>query len=140
MPGQRLWSPTKLALLYLFLLLYCFLGVAIIADIFMAAIEVITSKETTIQRKNKKTGILEEIVIKVWNPTVANLSLMALGSSAPEILLAVIGTVNTLDAQPDVLGPATIVGSAAFNLLVISGICVYAIPAGQIRRVDQMGE
>ena len=27
---------------------------------------------------------------RVWNPTIANLSLMALGSSAPEILLSVI--------------------------------------------------
>jgi solute carrier family 8 (sodium/calcium exchanger) len=31
--------------------------------------------------------------VAVWNPTVANLTLMALGSSAPEILLSVIETV-----------------------------------------------
>ena len=31
--------------------------------------------------------------VNVWNPTVANLTLMALGSSAPEILLNVIETV-----------------------------------------------
>ena len=30
--------------------------------------------------------------VNVWNPTVANLTLMALGSSAPEILLNVIET------------------------------------------------
>jgi solute carrier family 8 (sodium/calcium exchanger) len=29
----------------------------------------------------------------LWNPTVANLTLMALGSSAPEILLNVIETI-----------------------------------------------
>ncbi len=29
----------------------------------------------------------------VWNPTLANLSLMALGSSAPEIFISVIETV-----------------------------------------------
>ena len=28
--------------------------------------------------------------VRIWNETVANLTLMALGSSAPEILLAVI--------------------------------------------------
>jgi solute carrier family 8 (sodium/calcium exchanger) len=33
------------------------------------------------------------IDVEVWNATVANLTLMALGSSAPEILLSVIGTV-----------------------------------------------
>lgn len=31
--------------------------------------------------------------VDVWNPTVANLTLMALGSSAPEILLNVIETI-----------------------------------------------
>lgn len=56
--------------------------------------------------------------VKVWNPTIANLTLMALGSSAPEILLAIIETMTTIDNdKPGELGPSTIVGSAAFNLL-----------------------
>lgn len=63
----------------------------------------------------------------MWNATVANLSLMALGSSAPEILLSVIETVTKLDGIPGELGPSTIVGSAAFNLLVISGLSIYAV-------------
>jgi solute carrier family 8 (sodium/calcium exchanger) len=56
---------------------------------------------------------------------------MALGSSAPEILLSVIETLNNLAAGeiPGELGPSTIVGSAAFNLLVISGVCVIAVRA-----------
>lgn len=29
------------------------------------------------------------------------------------------------------LGPSTVVGSAAFNLFVISAVCIYAIPTGQ---------
>jgi len=65
--------------------------------------------------------------IKVWNPTIANLTLMALGSSAPEILLSVIETVSTLGGEPGELGPSTIVGSAAFNLLVISGVSIAAV-------------
>jgi len=32
-----------------------------------------------------------------------------------------------LDAIPPVLGPSTIVGSAAFNLLVISGVSILAV-------------
>ena len=68
-----------------------------------------------------------EIRVLVWNPTVANLSLMALGSSAPEILLAVLETVSTLGGCPGELGASTIVGSAAFNLLVISGLSIYAV-------------
>ena len=52
---------------------------------------------------------------------------MALGSSAPEILLSVISTVKDVAAIPPELGPSTIVGSAAFNLLVISGVSVIAV-------------
>merc|ERR1711871_607549 len=33
------------------------------------------------------------------------------------------------------LGPSTIVGSAAFNLLVIIAVCVIAIPDGEIRLI-----
>ena len=65
--------------------------------------------------------------VPVWNPTFANLTLMALGSSAPEIILNVFETVTTLGATPGELGPSTIVGSASFNFLVISGVSIYAV-------------
>jgi len=55
-------------------------------DTFMEAIEKITSKKRV--KENKQTG--QVTTVKVWNDTVANLTLMALGSSAPEILLNVI--------------------------------------------------
>ena len=67
---------------------------------------------------------MREQKVKVWNPTVANLTLMALGSSAPEILLAVIEAASNLGGCPGELGASTIVGSAAFNLFVISAVCV----------------
>jgi hypothetical protein len=54
----------------------------------------------------------------VWNATVANLTLMALGSSAPEIILSVIETVSS-GFYSGALGPSTIVGSAAFNLFCV---------------------
>lgn len=63
----------------------------------------------------------------IWNPTVANLTLMALGSSAPEILLSVISSIKDIEAIPPELGPSTIVGSASFNLLVISGVSIIAV-------------
>lgn len=62
-----------------------------------------------------------------WNATVANLTLMALGSSAPEILLAVLETITNLGSCPGELGASTIVGSAAFNLLVISAVSIYGV-------------
>ena len=55
---------------------------------------------------------------------------MALGSSAPEILLALLETSMNLEDCPGQLGAATIVGSAAFNLFVISGLSIYAVHEG----------
>mmetsp|Transcript_36809 Transcript_36809/g.103850 ORF Transcript_36809/g.103850 Transcript_36809/m.103850 type:complete len:603 (-) Transcript_36809:276-2084(-) len=95
----------------------------------MGGIEVITAK--TYKGPNGED-------LNVWNPTVANLTLMALGSSAPEILLSILGVVMARDQPADELGPATIVGSASFNLLIISAVCVVApIPDG--RKVAQVG-
>lgn len=36
------------------------------------------------------------------------------------------------------LGPGTIVGSAAFNMFVIIGICVWVIPNGQSRKIKHL--
>ncbi|XP_071108241.1 sodium/calcium exchanger Calx-like isoform X1 [Haliotis cracherodii] len=129
------WAPEVRAFLYLLGLLWCFLAVAIIADVFMCSIERITSK-TTIVRVPDATaeGGIRELEVKVWNDTVANLSLLALGTSAPEILLSCIEIIGN-GFRAGELGPGTIVGSAAFNLLVISGICIVSIPDGEIRRI-----
>ncbi len=63
---------------------------------------------------------------------------MALGSSAPEILLSVIETVQMLGKLPGELGPSTIVGSAAFNLLVISAVSIVSVGI-DTKKVDDMG-
>merc|ERR1712216_913127 len=47
--GMELWHPVLLAVLYAVALIYLFLGIAIIADKFMEAIEYITKK--TVERK-----------------------------------------------------------------------------------------
>ena len=130
------WPREARATLYLIGLLYSFLGVQIIADVFMCSIEKITSKTKQIHIASSKEDEPEVIEVPVWNGTVANLTLMALGSSAPEILLSCIEIVkNTFEAGE--LGPGTIVGSAAFNLLVISAVCIIGIPQGETRRINQ---
>mmetsp|Transcript_23235 Transcript_23235/g.32123 ORF Transcript_23235/g.32123 Transcript_23235/m.32123 type:complete len:754 (-) Transcript_23235:170-2431(-) len=136
-PGENMWSREARGFLYLFALLYFFLGIAIVADVFMNAIEVITSKTVEVERVDEN-GKVEMVSEKFWNDTIANLSLMALGSSAPEILLAVIGVVFTLGEEADALGPGTIVGSASFNLLFITAICVVS-PSPNSTRVNQYG-
>ncbi|XP_041796079.1 sodium/calcium exchanger 2b isoform X6 [Chelmon rostratus] len=116
--------------------MYMFLGVSIIADRFMASIEVITSqeKEVTITMPNGETSVA---TVRIWNETVSNLTLMALGSSAPEILLSVIEVCGH-DFKAGELGPGTIVGSAAFNMFVILGICVWTIPNGETRKIKHL--
>ncbi|CAJ0579276.1 unnamed protein product, partial [Mesorhabditis spiculigera] len=123
------------ATVYFIALGYMFYGVSIVADRFMAAIEVITSQEREVKRHKPVTGEPEVRLIRVWNETVSNLTLMALGSSAPEILLSVIEIFGNNFEAGD-LGPATIVGSAAFNLFIIIAICILAIPSGEVRRVQ----
>ncbi|KAM6933948.1 sodium/calcium exchanger 2b [Xenentodon cancila] len=145
-PGILLpvWKPDKPALgyqvaravVYFVSLMYMFLGVSIIADRFMASIEVITSqeKEVTITMPNGETSVA---TVRIWNETVSNLTLMALGSSAPEILLSVIEVCGH-EFEAGQLGPGTIVGSAAFNMFVIIGICVWTIPNGESRKIKHL--
>lgn len=130
--------PERLAraTIYFVGLIYMFLGVSIIADRFMASIEVITSQERRITIK-KPNGEKITTTVRVWNETVSNLTLMALGSSAPEILLSVVEVCgHNFDAGE--LGPNTIVGSAAFNMFVIIGLCVSVIPDGETRKVKHL--
>ena len=140
-----LWTPsTNLsngdkaarATVYFVGMIFMFLGVSIIADRFMASIEVITSmeKEITVTKPNGETATLN---VRIWNETVSNLTLMALGSSAPEILLSIIEVIGNNFEAGD-LGPSTIVGSAAFNLFIIIGICVAVIPEGEVRRIKHL--
>ncbi|XP_065944962.1 sodium/calcium exchanger 3 isoform X2 [Magallana gigas] len=140
-----LWQPVsnlsvgdKIArgAVYFLGMVYMFLGVSIVADRFMSAIEVITSKEKEVIVR-KPDGTTTTVNIKIWNETVSNLTLMALGSSAPEILLSVIEIcINNFQAGD--LGPSTIVGSAAFNLFIITAICVYCIPEGENRTIKHL--
>ncbi|KAL1496483.1 hypothetical protein AB1Y20_016437 [Prymnesium parvum] len=134
-PFPSHWPAPTTGAIYLLLLLWSFVGVAIVSDCFMAAIETITSQTYTI--KQKVGGTTRRFRARVWNSTVANLTLMALGSSAPEILLSVIELLSN-NFYSGELGPSTIVGSAAFNLLVIIAVCVYAIPADDSRKISDM--
>lgn len=145
LPGENLWPEWTRGSLYLIALLYIFIGIAIVSDVFMGSIEVITSKrrKVTVFDPEKRHAEVQEVL--VWNETVANLTLMALGSSAPEILLAVVESVRRLGEtqeeaeNTDGLGTFTIVGSAAFNLLVITAICIMSVKSPHVKRISEFG-
>lgn len=91
-------------------------------------------EEITITKANGETSVG---TVRIWNETVSNLTLMALGSSAPEILLSVIEVCGH-NFQAGELGPGTIVGSAAFNMFVVIAVCIYVIPAGESRKIKHL--
>lgn len=130
--GEQYIARGPRAFFLAFEMIYCFLGVSILADTFVSAIVTITSK-----RKRVKGPTGRIATVKVWNDTVANLSLLALGSSAPEIALC---TVEVLKNRMFVgkLGVATIIGSGAFNLLVIVAVCVVVIPSTEHRHIENV--
>lgn len=130
-PGENDWQKEPRAFMYFAILCWTFVGISAIAEIFMAAIEAVTSRRKIVYLPSGKP-----YTVKVWNDTIANLTLMALGSSAPEILLSVIEIMGAgFFSGP--LGPSTIVGSAAFNLLCIIAVCVVVIPEGETRTMKQ---
>ncbi|MEQ2304699.1 Sodium/calcium exchanger 2, partial [Ameca splendens] len=102
----------------------------------LPGVKIVTSKEkeVTITKPNGETTVK---TVRIWNETVSNLTLMALGSSAPEILLSVIEVCGH-NFNAGELGPGTIVGSAAFNMLVIIGLCVSVIPDGKSRKIKHL--
>ncbi|XP_050401672.1 sodium/calcium exchanger 2 isoform X7 [Patella vulgata] len=141
LPAENLWPEWLRGVLYIAALIYLFMGIAIASDVFMCSIEVITSKKRIISYYDNEKGQNVEREVLLWNETVANLTLMALGSSAPEILLATIETVINLgsEKQEDALGTFTIIGSAAFNLLIITAICVVSVDSPDIKKIRELG-
>ncbi|XP_054725263.1 sodium/calcium exchanger 1-like isoform X1 [Anastrepha obliqua] len=139
----RAWQPLEgislteritRGLVYFLAMCYIFIGIAIISGRFMESIEVITSSERRVNVINRN-GQREKISVRVWSNTVANLTLMALGSSMPEILLSIIEMFQKNFEAGDI-GPGAIVGSAAFNLFIIIAICIIVVPKGQTRRIQ----
>eukprot|EP00927_Polykrikos_kofoidii_P062432 TRINITY_DN57245_c0_g1_i1.p1 TRINITY_DN57245_c0_g1~~TRINITY_DN57245_c0_g1_i1.p1 ORF type:complete len:1089 (+),score=185.15 TRINITY_DN57245_c0_g1_i1:49-3315(+) len=130
---EQSFSRVLRGFVYFFGLVWVFLGVGVICDKFMDAIEEITGAERIVWVKVRQ-GTELKFRTKVWNCSVANLTLTALGTSAPEIVLNVIEVVSNRQFTGN-LGPSTIIGSAAFNLLVIMAVCVAALPANEVRSV-----
>ena len=77
-----------------------------------------------------------ETKIRLWNPVIASLTIMVMGTSAPQILLVLIEAFQTVgylqrihvveSPQKDLIGPSVIFGSAAFNTFFVTAVCVYA--------------
>ncbi len=93
--------------------------------------QVITST-TKIVTRTDSNGKLVQTEVPVWNWAVSNISLMAVGSSSPEILLALVECFLTLGQPAENLGAATIIGSGSFNLFAITAVCTVSVQAGEL--------
>lgn len=137
LPGFNMLPRWLLGAVYGLFLTYLFIGVAIASDLFMGGVITITSTTKKVKRRNQH-GDIVIVEEPIWNWVVANITLMALGTSAPELMLALIEALLTLGKPAGELGPSCIVGSAAYNLLVISAVCTVAMPNGTFKGIKQL--
>lgn len=94
---ERLWPKKLRVAIYLVLLLYFLLGISVVTDVFMTAIDKITShtKKVYLAKESSEHGSEaslrpdqpEVIEVRIWNPTIANLTLMALGGYLYSIII-----------------------------------------------------
>lgn len=137
LPGFNLLPKGLLVVIYLLFFIWLFQGISLCCDIFVEAIEVIISMKKTVKSKDPATGAITTTTEPVWNWVVANVSIMAVGASGPEIMLALVETILTLGQKPGELGPACIVGSATYNFFVITGVCTVSLAYGTTKKIEQ---
>lgn len=137
LPGFNMLPRWLLGGIYLVFLLYLFVGVSMSADMFMDGIMQITSIMKKVKRK-KANGEVVVVEEPVWNWVVANISLMALGSAAAEVMLALIEALITLNKPAGELGPSCIVGAASFNQLIVAAVSTTALPHGVFKSIEHL--
>ncbi|GAB4829909.1 hypothetical protein Ancab_019555 [Ancistrocladus abbreviatus] len=128
------------AFLYFVGLAYCFIGLSAITARFFQSMENVvkhTRKVVVINPLNNTPTFKYE---KVWNYTIADITLLAFGTSFPQISLATIDAIRNLgNLYAGGLGPGTLVGSAAFDLFPIHAVCVVVPKAGELKRISDVG-
>ncbi|CAL4986154.1 unnamed protein product [Urochloa decumbens] len=138
--GETLLSNGVRASLYTVALVYCFIGLSAITARFFKSMEEIMkhSREVvTIDPHTKASVVRQE---KVWNYTIADIALLAFGTSFPQISLATIDAIRNLgQLTAGGLGPGTLVGSAAFDLFPIHAVCVVMPRPGSKKKISDLG-
>ncbi|OVA02636.1 Sodium/calcium exchanger membrane region [Macleaya cordata] len=126
--------------LYILGLAYCFLGLSTITARFFQSMENVVKHTRKVIEIDPLTN--EELVRheKVWNYTIADITLLAFGTSFPQISLATIDAIRNLgQIYAGGLGPGTLVGSAAFDLFPIHAVCVVVPKAGELKKISDLG-
>lgn len=128
------------AFLYFLGLAYCFIGLSAITARFFRSMENVVKHTRRVVKIDPSTNAEIVKYEKVWNYTIADITLLAFGTSFPQISLATIDAIRnigSLDAGG--LGPGTLVGSAAFDLFPIHAVCVVVPKAGELKKISDIG-
>lgn len=139
-PGEVALSDGLRAALYFIGLAYCFIGLSAITARFFRSMENVVKHSRKVVYIDPQTNT--EIVKheKVWNYTIADITLLAFGTSFPQISLATIDAIRNFgDLYAGGLGPGTLVGSAAFDLFPIHAVCVLVPKAGELKKISDLG-
>ncbi|XP_072955233.1 magnesium/proton exchanger [Typha angustifolia] len=138
--GENLLSNGMRAFLYILYLAYCFFGLSAITARFFRSMENIVKQTRQIVDIDPDTNDQVVKYEKVWNYTIADITLLAFGTSFPQISLATIDAIQNLgQLTAGGLGPGTLVGSAAFDLFPIHAVCVIVPKAGSLKKISDLG-
>ncbi|XWS31736.1 hypothetical protein CRYUN_Cryun23aG0101300 [Craigia yunnanensis] len=128
------------AFLYFLGLAYCFIGLSAITARFFRSMENIVKHTRTVVEIDPDTNTETIRQEKVWNYTIADITLLAFGTSFPQISLATIDAIRNIgNLYAGGLGPGTLVGSAAFDLFPIHAVCVVVPKAGELKKISDIG-
>ncbi|KAL6527604.1 hypothetical protein OROMI_029415 [Orobanche minor] len=126
--------------LYFLALGYCFIGLSAITDHFFGSMENVVKHSRAVEEIDPRTNIKVVRHEKVWNYTIADIALLAFGTSFTQISLATIDAIRNLGSlYAGGLGPGTLVGSAAFDLFPIHAVCVVVPKAGELKKISDIG-
>ncbi|KAF8006741.1 hypothetical protein BT93_K0905 [Corymbia citriodora subsp. variegata] len=139
-PGETALGDALRTFLYFLGLAYCFIGLSAITERFFCSMENVVKQTREVVEVDPHTNSKVVGREKVWNYTIADITLLAFGTSFPQISLATIDALRNLgDLYAGGLGPGTLVGSAAFDLFPIHAVCVVVPKAGELKKISDLG-
>jgi len=94
--GETLLSNSVRATLYMVALAYCFIGLSAITARFFKSMEQIMKHSREVVSVDPHTNMPVVKPEKVWNYTIADIALLAFGTSFPQISLATIDAIRNL--------------------------------------------
>ncbi|KAF8672934.1 hypothetical protein HU200_049128 [Digitaria exilis] len=138
--GETLLSNGVRATIYTIALAYCFIGLSAITARFFKSMEQIMKHSREVVSIDPCTNAPVLRKEKVWNYAVADIALLAFGTSFPQISLATIDSIRNLgQLTAGGLGPGTLVGSAAFDMFPIHAVCMVMPRAGSKKKISDLG-